>query len=263
MTVSKDGVKLFVPACSKCAAVPTVIINERKAVTLADSLADLGQIDELHIIDATKAFVIGRSSNDMSHIILLDLVNGAVIDHFLCSRPTVSPDARRVAYVKFFTPHFVSDVSDEYLVYDSTLTPAQDRPTSVPLTDKWNVGIPLYPLGSQNLPGDNENVPGLSHFMTSDGFFWSSDSLKVAFTDTPLWNDLNMAVLADLSSLPPRVSAAAIGASTSIVECDGEFRGREIHAYSVRDIEFLPNKLHLSFSHQCQGKMNATDVEIQ
>jgi hypothetical protein len=160
IAASKDRVKLFVPACSKCVAVPTVIINDRKAVTLAGSVADLGQIDELHIIDATKAFVIGRSSNDTSHVILLDLVNGSVVDHFLCSRPTVSPDARRVAYVKFFTPHFVSDVSDEYLVYDSALTPAQNRPASVSLTDKWNVGTPLYPLDSQNLPGDNENVLG-------------------------------------------------------------------------------------------------------
>jgi hypothetical protein len=148
MTASKDGVRLFVPACSKCAAVPTVIVNERKAVALADSLADLGQIDELHIIDATKAFVIGRSSNDTSHVILLDLVNGSVVD---------------------------------------------------------------------------------------------------------------------LSMSLPRVSAAVIGASSSIVECSGEFRGKEIDAYSVRDIEFRPNKLHLSFTHHewCKGKKDATDVDLQ
>jgi len=59
--------------------------------------------------------------------------------------------------------------------------------------------------------------------------------------------------------------AAVIGASTSIVECGGEYRGKEIHSYYVRDIEFLPNKLHLSFTHHewCAGKKDATDVDLQ
>jgi hypothetical protein len=263
IAADKDDVHILVATCSNCGdSAREVILNGTKRVALTK---EIKEVDEIHIIDAAKAFVVGRYAEDVSVITLLDLVNGAAIDSFRCHYPTVSPDGSRVAYVKHFTPHFVEGVTNEYLAYDSTLTPAQNRAISVVLNDLTNVGIPLYPVGSLNVSGDVEGQP-VQHRMTSDGFFWSPDSRSVAFTDATPGNGLNMAVIADFSTSPPRVSAALVPESTSIVQCDNkDWHGHEIDAYRVRQIEFLPTGLRLSFAHheRCTAKQDSAIVHLQ
>ncbi len=90
-------------------------------------------------------------------------------------------------------------------------------------------------------------------------------SHRVAFTDATPGNNLNVAVIADFSIQPPRVSDALMPDPTAIVQCDDkDWQGHEIDAYRVRQIEFLPGGLRLSFTHYepCKGKQDSAFVGL-
>jgi len=96
----------------------------------------------------------------------------------------MSPDQRWIVYRKAYPSQGTElPVSQEYLLYDLSKSPAQNRAPGVALDDNGDVGAPIYPLGQKNLPGDNIGVPDHQlHSMVSD-FYWSPDSKALVFAD--------------------------------------------------------------------------------
>jgi hypothetical protein len=210
------------------------------------------QIDDVRLLDDMRGMIIGQVQSSVGGIVLFALDTGAVIDKFLTLDAEVSPDGKRIAFVKVYPLHFVEDVSSQYLVYDTSLSAADNRHRSVSAGDEVNVGLPVYPTESVNVPGDNTSVgPGLNHQLASAGFFWSPDGSRLAFGDR--LSGVNSVVVVDLSLgiQTPQVSAYPLE-SAAIVDSARcrDFAGKEAYAFSIANVEFTGNALRLEFSPQ-------------
>ena len=96
----------------------------------------------------------------------------------------MSPNQRWLVYRKFYPRHTDLPVSEEYLLYDLTKSPTQNRLPDVPLTDHDNVGIAIFPLGQKNLNGDHIGVPdSQKHSFKTNAFLWAPDSRAIVFAD--------------------------------------------------------------------------------
>lgn len=242
--------------------------GSRRRVTLTDGPA---QVDQITMVGPSKAAIIGQYQSNVDMVVLLDSSSGSVVDKWLCFEPAVSPDGAVIVYEKVHPVHFTEGVSSEYLVYQTSLGPARNRGTGVPLTDMVNVGAPLYPVGSKNVPGDNDRVTqGMRHQLASSRFFWGP-GLRLGFADRA---DGNISiVVADLgegvSQAVVRSAALEPGRILSNTGCR-EFRdqGREEYALSVSSIEFLSGvsdrvRVHFNFSlPDCTG-LPTLDVEVR
>ena len=62
----------------------------------------------------------------------------------------MSPDQRWLAFRKFYPARTELPVTEEYLVYDLTKTPAQNRNAAVRVDNYTDVGLDLFPLGQKN-----------------------------------------------------------------------------------------------------------------
>lgn len=119
--------------CERCAGGKSFLFKVSKKAnqeTWSFSVADeMAQIDEVHIVNSSRVVVVGRATPHASLVHLVDFTSGKVLDKFLCYRPRVSPDSRFVAYVKFYPEHLATPYSltDEYLVYDLTVSPMDNR----------------------------------------------------------------------------------------------------------------------------------------
>ena len=210
------------------------------------------QIDDVRLLDDTRGMIIGQVQSSVGGVVLFALDTGAVIDKFLALDAEVSPDGKRIAYVKVYPLHFVEDVSSQYLVYDTSLSAAENRHRTVSAGDEVNVGLPVYPTESVNVPGDNTSVgPGLNHQLASAGFFWSADGRRLAFGDRV--GGVNSVVVADLSLgvQTPQVSAYPLESASIIdsAKCQ-DFAGKEAYAFSIANVEFTDNALRLEFMPQ-------------
>jgi len=231
------------------------LVDKRNGTTHEFTLQnETAQVDELHIIKAFRIAVIGRVLANTSIVSIVNSHTGRLIDSFYCFYPTVSPDRRLVAYVKVFPAHFVEGTSAEYLLYDFELSPQENRPSSkaASLGDHMNVGFPIYPPGSLNLPSDNVLVAAdKTHTIASDGFFWSKDSKMLGFAD--LWGRSTSVILADLSVNPhrPRIATKTLPWQTILAagKCP-EYQPDPIRALRVASMTFLdaePTRLRLGF----------------
>ena len=205
----------------------------------------------------------------INSVVLLDISSGAVNDKLLCFYPSVSPDGTRIAYVKVYPIHFMENVSNEYLIYDLSRSPADNRNAGIAGNDDTNVGAAIYPLGSKNVPGDNLNVPSsLSHQLASDGFFWSPDSKKVVFADRT--NGSNFLVAVDLSAGVKNPSVAELPLeSEKIINRDHcqEYSRKEAYAFNVSKVEFSDAsssvlKLHFNFPIPSCRMVDALTVDL-
>jgi len=167
--------------------------------TLANHTA---QVDEVQVLSSTRTAVIGRMQQNLSVVSILDHRQGTLVDDFYCLRPSVSDGGRFVAYVKVYPLHFTPGVSSQYLIYDVSRTPAENRPGKFDgVMYRVNVGFPVYPFGSKNLPGDNYGLPDSEvHQCASPGLFWFRDDRVLAFADrfdgsvSLVWVDLGAGV---------------------------------------------------------------------
>ena len=189
--------------CKKCPSGRRLVFevkNKRQGTSSEFVLEnEIAQVDELHAISPSKGAVIGREMCDARMVTIVEVKTGKLIDSFYCFRPSVSPNKELVAYEKLFPLHFMGGVSAEYLVYDFAHTPTENRNAKVPVDNRMAVGLPVFPPGSLNLPGDNITVDEPQrHTMASDSFFWSTDSKKIAFVDRS--NAKNSFVVVDISS---------------------------------------------------------------
>ncbi len=125
-----------------------------------------------------------------SSAVILDRANGKTVDNFLGYRMAVSPDARYIAFHKFYPAHGLESVDTQYRIYDATLSPVENRipyrtvrPGDISLDKLIDVGAVIFPLKPGELdqdPADTE--PSLLHWPGSS-FFWAKNSLRVAFVD--------------------------------------------------------------------------------
>ena len=205
----------------------------------------------MHIVNGSKAAVIGRMQAAVSVVNVIDLSSAKLSDSFWCMRPSVSDDNRFVAYVKVFPLHFVPGVSYEYLVYDLTATPEENRtpPNKGRMPDTYDVGWPVYPEGLLNTPGDNIlKDESLAHLMSSDGLFWLANTRTFGFTDR--WRGVQRLVVASVPSgiSHPRVTVKPL-VKLGIVDVE-KCKGISENAFQVSQIRVVkdrPEYLRLSF----------------
>ncbi len=179
VTISFKGVAATFKASS-----PMVLILDspgvRRSVTLPSEFVQMGSA---RLFTSDRLVVTGMVNGDVSEVIIVDSNKAEMHDHFLCYSPTVSPDGRYVAFVKFYPAHGVNSVEDHYSIYDAKLSPEQNRPPLYPHNPAV-VGKIVYPNGLSNKPSDNVDLESTStHRMVSDGFFWDEQSVSVVFAD--------------------------------------------------------------------------------
>lgn len=218
------------------------VVNKRAGTKTGFVLEnETAQVDDVRIISASKTVVVGRVLPNTSIVNVVDHATGRLIDSFYGFSPATSKNNQMVVYVKVFPVHFVEGVSAEYLVYDLTRGPEENRGSKVSLDNHIDVGQPIFPPGSANRPGDNLAVEEPQrHTLGSNGFFWSGDSEKIAFADRS--NGKNSVVVVDISSglKAPAVWTKTLDAEdiVDLARC-GDYKEHPEHAFHVSEI-FYP-----------------------
>jgi hypothetical protein len=87
-----------------------------------------------------------------------------------------------MVFGKFYPRYTELSRTDEYLIYDFTKSPAQNRPEGS-LRDSTNVGTAIFPPGQKNVSGDNIGVPENQLHTRGSQFYWASDSRAIMFAD--------------------------------------------------------------------------------
>jgi hypothetical protein len=114
-------------------------------------------------------------------VYLIDKTKASVMDMFWAYYPVISPDQRWIAYLKFYPLHGVEG-SNQYMIYDLTKTPTQNRPDDEP-KHTIDVGVVIFPPGHQNYPGSNTQLPKDQQHLGGTKLYWSSDSRAILFED--------------------------------------------------------------------------------
>jgi hypothetical protein len=146
---------------------------------------EFAQLNRIVPVPGNEVVLIGMASGEIYEIVMVDTVNCRVVDHFWSYEPDVSPNGRLIAFVKWFPPHFVEDVTDVVMIYDLAHGASGNRPSGPGVDPEVDVGIRVYPPGT-NTPGDNigtELRAALLDSVLSQGFFWAPDSSKFLFAD--------------------------------------------------------------------------------
>ncbi len=142
-------------------------------------------IDQVCELSDHRVVVFGNSGSYGTNISIVDVDKAALTDTFLVYDPILSPDRRWIVYRKFFPRQTDLPASDEYLLYDLSKSPTQNRPSEPFSMDRLDtdVGIPVYPVGWKNEPGDNIGAPDDQRHGHMSPFFWAPDSRAIVFTD--------------------------------------------------------------------------------
>jgi len=166
-----------------------------KSVKLPDGFG--GQVEDIRLFQDRLAVVTAMVGGDLHGVVVVDILKGGIIDHFKCYSPSISPDGKYVAFIKFFPSHFIDNAEDHYMIYDVAASPVDNRPTEGDPYRHYHdtlVGRCLYPEGIGNKPGDNFDLKLPSsdrpaddrdlHHAVSENFFWSPDSRGFVFADS-------------------------------------------------------------------------------
>lgn len=160
-------------------------VGGQQAISLPE---DIAQVNEIRRGPANRGLVVGKYSGDLSALAVLDLNAATVSDVFWAYAPDVSPNARYVAFIKFFPAHGYGDSDgpeDHYMLYDLTQTASRNRPPGIKASRTDVVGTTVYPPNIGNREADNLGIPEReAHFAATDGFFWSPTSDRYVFADT-------------------------------------------------------------------------------
>lgn len=230
-----------------------VIFNKQRQVAAFPLPSELVQVDEIFFANKNTLVVFGRLTWAVSGVLLYDLLAEKIRDYLWCYKPSLSPDRRFLAYQKFFPQHFTGAVSAEYLIYDLQKTPEQNRSREVQSADKVNAGLAIYPPGLKNRPADNLGVPASEvHWMSSDGFYWSEDSARIAFAD--LYDSVNTVIVAEILKLAPKVSIKRLPVAQIVNPkgltgiCEGEHPERWFRVAKIDFDKADPARLRVRFS---------------
>jgi hypothetical protein len=111
--------------------------------------SSITQANNAVIVD-NHLVVTGFLNGDLNAVTIIDLQSGRTVDDIWCYDPSMSPDYRYIAYVRFYPTHPGNDpslTSDVYLIYDLKASPKTNRLS--PRSDNNGsvyVGIPVYPI---------------------------------------------------------------------------------------------------------------------
>jgi len=147
-----------------------------------DLPVEMAQVDEIRRAVSGKLVVRGMVNGAGSEIAVVDVASAKLLDRFVCYLPSISPDGRYIAFIKFYPAHFTEGADDHYMLYDLARSAEGNRPAGVPAEDWDTVGFCLYPIGVGNQSADNLRRPEGTRHMSRSGFFWSAHG-QVAFAD--------------------------------------------------------------------------------
>jgi hypothetical protein len=161
--------------------------------------AEMAQVDDIDKGFGSKLVVRGMVNGSTSEVAVIDPEAGKLIDKFVCYLPAISYDGHYIAFIKFYPAHFAEGVDDHYMLYDLSITPAQNRPPGVRNDDWRNVGSCIYPPGVGN--ADNDNV---GHFKDTEHYsdsrlFWNPSQEQLFFADGLNSDSQLTLVLADVA----------------------------------------------------------------
>lgn len=150
--------------------------------TKVDLPEEMVQVNEIRGVVNSKLAVSGMVNGSGSEVAIVDLAQAKITDKFLCYNPSIAPDGRFIAFVKFYPAHFSEGTEDHYMVYDISKSPRENRPSSVSADDWKVVGDCIYPLGTGNEDFDNLRRPMGGEHESRSTFFWDSKD-KFVFAD--------------------------------------------------------------------------------
>lgn len=142
-------------------------------------LEEREQLAELHRYRDRLIVVARANPIGLSTVTVVDWRSGKKLDTFLAIQPSVSPEGRYVAFVRFYQQHGVETVEDQIRVYDMAKSGRENRHGQAPDDDNEEIGIAVHPkAGKDGHVPENMNVP----FTTSveSSFAWSADSSEFA-----------------------------------------------------------------------------------
>lgn len=149
---------------------------------------EFAQVDQIRRVIGDKAVVLGWANSSVKAVAILDLQRQSIIDHFWAYEPTLSPDGRWIAFIKFFPAHGVDSPESQYRLYDVAKTTTGNRPRRPdrgtgapdPVTE---VGVSIYPLRASEIDRENVGVDDGTAHESASPFFWDADSSKLVFAD--------------------------------------------------------------------------------
>lgn len=114
-----------------------------------------------------------------TNVYVVDPTKAVLLDSFTTYSPVLSPDQHWIAYAKFYPIRV--EGSSEYMIYDLTSTPTENRPPGV--GGPIDVGRVIFPPGHENFFGSNIDLPeGLRH-LGGGSLYWAPDSRAILFED--------------------------------------------------------------------------------
>lgn len=190
-------------------------------------------------ISRDRLLVFGTvAREDGPHVWIVSQLDGSILDHIGSRDPLVSPDQHWLAFRKFYPPR-ATVIAEEYLLYDLTKDPAENRTPGPEPSRPIREGRQIYPVTNKShipLAADDDLEP--RHEFMSDSFFWSSDSKFLAFADWSAQTGTTSIVVANIgekeltSYLRPVVES----------EVCGDGRARPASREMVHHIEFASTR---------------------
>jgi len=171
-TVTDDRAVLHIRQGTTDAVVPLML------GTLHSSISEIAEVCPL----TDGRLVVFATGGWPTDVHVVDPARAAQLDSFSASGPVLSPDQRWIAYVKFIPPR-PDESSSEYMIYDLTKTPAQNRPPDVVLTETETVGRVIFPPGHENVFGSGIGLPEELLHLGGGSLYWAPDSRAILFED--------------------------------------------------------------------------------
>jgi hypothetical protein len=245
--------------CQDCpggtAFVVSIKDTAKGTVTTATIRDQTAQVDEIFVASPTRIVVLGSANGTMRTVNILNSDTGDVVDHFLCTYPSLSKNGRFLAFVRS-APRFSApqEWSYTYLIYDLAKDPAQSR------GDAEEIGVQVYPSATarRNEKAIDESS---AHVLASEALFWLEDNL--VFVDRA--NRSNTLVIVDPRAETDRakVKTKALETAKLVKKC-GESDDAPENLINVTGITFKEGSkkvAHLNF--QPMGKcLQSTTLDV-
>ncbi len=118
-----------------------------------------------------------------AEIYIVDSTRASLLETIWGFSPVLSPDQKWLVYRKFHPERAELLMSEEYLLYDLTKSPAQNRQLGIQSDDYDSVGITVFPASPNNRIFENIGVSEEQVHTPVSNFYWASDSRAVFFGD--------------------------------------------------------------------------------
>lgn len=172
---------------------------------------------------------------------IVDPAKPSTIDTVWGYDPLLSPDQKWIVFRKFFPRQTDEPASDEYLRYDLSRTPAQNRSPGVGLDWTEEVGTAIYPLGWKNELADNIGAPEDQQHHHLSTFFWAPDSRALVFADVNQGKRSVVLITIDEKG----ATTASVSPFPDSMECDdpaAAAKGKKAQPTGLRHVEFAPQQ---------------------